>query len=108
MELKFTGNVVEAVACVQEIVQIGRSGQLESKKKEVIDHGLWAAGHFSAAFFPDDQPPTVGAVGSVDECLKAIEEKCPETVDGQVAVEGIADYYQLFQLLMQLLELLRK
>lgn len=109
MELKFQGDVADAVKCVQEIVTIGRAGELVNKKKEVLDHAFWAAGQFNKAFLPDDGPPTVGAdcPHTVEGCCDALEVELPTVVEGQIAKEGITDYYRLLQLLLQLINLVK-
>lgn len=110
-ELKFEGNIVDAVACTQEIITIVRTGQLADKKKEVTDHALWAGGQFNKAFMPEDkpEPPVVGAdcPHTIEGCCDALEVKLPTVVEGQIAKEGITDYYRLLQLLLQLINLVK-
>jgi len=107
-DLKFDGNIVEAIETVKEIVERVRAG--EGPSKHVVDHILYAAGQFHT-LRPDD----VTLIGfnqdcncdDCEDCCKQLEDCCPELVDGKIPAEGSIDYLKLMELLYELYTLLK-
>ena len=117
-DLKFSGNIVEAVDCVREVVELVRADQKPTK--HVVDHALYALGQFHAAFRPDDSPVPlpIGADGETcdpdkcpdncPDCCDKICELLPQVVDGKLVSEGfeLQTMVAVFQLVRQIVNLL--
>lgn len=106
--MNFTGDLKKLVECSTAAVGLIRSGDYTSKP--LHDHLACAYGEANA-LRPDPAEPvffSASPPATVEEACDQLEQALPGLHEGQIVAEGPVDWLTVFQLVVQLVELLKK